>query len=347
MRDGDELLEWAEVHGNYYGTPREPVETALAAGRDMLFDIDWQGTQQLYAKMRDDVVSVFVLPPSAGRAEACGWSGAPRISARSSPAVCRNAAEEIPHWAEYDYVLVNRDLDKSFMRLRAILTAERLKRVLMPNLRASSRSCWRSCGKWVEASARPRSGIETSAWAAYSATDRASSCERNDADHIDNNKSAIINRHTVDHALNARVPLRRGACWKLQLASWRKRHQKLNPCFRGLHWGAGMRRLGKLRPQFQLLLATLFLGVPSQTLALEEQLLSKGGDAGYAFIEKFRRFIARKAQVTAAASIFQNARRCIGACGGSCSATRCPSLALPKCAAAFRPNSNCQASIGC
>ena len=70
MRDADELLEWAEVHGNYYGTPREPVETALAAGRDMLFDIDWQGTQQLYAKMRADVVSVFVLPPSASELKA-------------------------------------------------------------------------------------------------------------------------------------------------------------------------------------------------------------------------------------------------------------------------------------
>jgi guanylate kinase len=133
MRDSDELLEWAEVHGNYYGTPREPVEKALSAGRDMLFDIDWQGTQQLYAKMRADVVSVFVLPPSADelkhrlerRAE-----DSPDVIARR----LRNAAEEIPHWNEYDYVLVNRDLDKSFVRLRAILTAERLKRVLMPNL---------------------------------------------------------------------------------------------------------------------------------------------------------------------------------------------------------------------
>ncbi len=133
MRDGDELLEWAEVHGNYYGTPREPVETALGAGRDMLFDIDWQGTQQLYAKMRTDVVSVFVLPPSAAelrtrlerRAEDSGEVITRRL---------RNAAEEIPHWNEYDYVLVNRDLDKSFTRLRAILTAERLKRVLKPNL---------------------------------------------------------------------------------------------------------------------------------------------------------------------------------------------------------------------
>jgi guanylate kinase len=133
MRDTDELLEWAEVHGNYYGTPREPVEKALAAGRDMLFDIDWQGTQQLYAKMRSDVVSVFVLPPSASelksrlerRAEDSGETITRRL---------RNAAQEIPHWNEYDYVLVNRDLDKSFARLRAILTAERLKRVQKPGI---------------------------------------------------------------------------------------------------------------------------------------------------------------------------------------------------------------------
>lgn len=133
MRDSDDLLEFAEVHGNYYGTPREPVEAALNAGKDVLFDIDWQGTQQLYRKMRDDVVSVFVLPPTAEelkhrlerRAE-----DTPEVIARR----LRNAAEEIPHWTEYDYVLVNRDLDKSFARLRSILTAERLKRVKMPDL---------------------------------------------------------------------------------------------------------------------------------------------------------------------------------------------------------------------
>jgi guanylate kinase len=133
MRDSDELLESAEVHGNLYGTPREPVERALASGRDVLFDIDWQGTQQLYQKMRNDVVSVFVLPPSASelkvrlerRAEDADETIARRL---------RNAADEIPHWTEYDYVLVNRDLDKSFARLRAILTAERLKRVLLPEL---------------------------------------------------------------------------------------------------------------------------------------------------------------------------------------------------------------------
>lgn len=133
MRDGGELLEWAEVHGNFYGTPREPVERALSEGRDVLFDIDWQGARQLYEKMREDVISVFVLPPSAAELKS-------RLERRAedSPATIaqrlRNAAEEIQHWKEYDYVLVNRDLDKSFLRLRAILTAERLKRVQMPDL---------------------------------------------------------------------------------------------------------------------------------------------------------------------------------------------------------------------
>jgi guanylate kinase len=133
MRDSGQLLEWAEVHGNYYGTPREPVEQALAAGRDVLFDIDWQGTQQIYEKMRDDVVSVFVLPPSADELKA-------RLERRAEDSQgiiaqrLRNAVEEISHWREYDYILVNRDLDKSFLRLRAILTAERLKRVKMIDL---------------------------------------------------------------------------------------------------------------------------------------------------------------------------------------------------------------------
>jgi guanylate kinase len=130
MRDGGELLEWAEVHGNYYATPREPVEKALSEGRDMLFDIDWQGTRQLLDKMRDDVVTVFVLPPSADELRA-------RLERRAEDSAgiirqrLQNALEEIAHWNEYDYILVNRDLDKSFARLRAILTAERLKRVKM------------------------------------------------------------------------------------------------------------------------------------------------------------------------------------------------------------------------
>jgi len=135
MRDAGELLEWAEVHGNYYGTPREAVERALSEGRDVLFDIDWQGAQQIKEKMPEDVISVFVLPPSVSelksrlerRAE-----DSPEIIARR----LRNAAEEIQHWKEYNYVLVNRDFDKSLARLRAILTAERLKRVQMPDLQS-------------------------------------------------------------------------------------------------------------------------------------------------------------------------------------------------------------------
>jgi guanylate kinase len=133
MRDGGDLLEWAEVHGNYYGTPREPVEKALSEGRDVLFDIDWQGTRQLLDKMREDVVTVFVLPPSAHELK----SRLVRRAEDSDAVIAqrlKNAAEEFLHWNEYDYILVNRDLDKSFARLRAILTAERLKRVKMRNL---------------------------------------------------------------------------------------------------------------------------------------------------------------------------------------------------------------------
>jgi guanylate kinase len=127
MRRSGELLEFAKVHGNLYGTPRKPVEKALEAGHDVLFDIDWQGAQQLYQKMRADVVSVFVLPPSArelkARLERRAQDSGDTIRRR-----LQNAANEIPHWAEYDYVLVNRDLDRSFKDLRAILTAERAKR---------------------------------------------------------------------------------------------------------------------------------------------------------------------------------------------------------------------------
>ncbi len=127
MRDAGELLEHAEVHGNCYGTPREAVERALAEGRDILFDIDWQGTQQLYASMRDDIVSVFVLPPSAAELKA-------RLERRAEDSAdviarrLKNALGEIAHWHEYDYVVINHDLDKSFAELRAILTAARLKR---------------------------------------------------------------------------------------------------------------------------------------------------------------------------------------------------------------------------
>lgn len=128
MREGGELLEWAEVHGNLYATPRAAVEEALTRGLDVLFDIDWQGTQQLAAAMPDDVVSVFILPPSMAelqarlerRAEDSGKVIADRLS---------NATDEIAHWNEYDYVVVNDDLDQALNIVRSILVAERHKRV--------------------------------------------------------------------------------------------------------------------------------------------------------------------------------------------------------------------------
>ncbi len=127
MRDSGELLEWAEVHGNYYGTPRAPVEMALHEGRDILFDIDWQGTLQLYEKMPDDVVGIFVLPPSMkelkSRLERRAEDSAETIERRLN-----NAKVEIAHWNDYDFVIVNDDLDQAFQNVRAILVAERLRR---------------------------------------------------------------------------------------------------------------------------------------------------------------------------------------------------------------------------
>jgi guanylate kinase len=125
-KDG-ELLEWATVFDNRYGTPREPVENALAAGHDVLFDIDWQGTQQLRERARDDVVSVFLLPPTAEALEARLHS-----RAQDSDEVIRGrmsrASHEMSHWAEYDYVVVNNDLDKAYEKIELILQAERLRR---------------------------------------------------------------------------------------------------------------------------------------------------------------------------------------------------------------------------
>ena len=127
LRARDELLEWAEIYGHLYGTPAEPVEQALSAGRDMLFDIDWQGTQQLCEKARADMVSVFVLPPSASelraRLERRAEDSAEVILSRLS-----SARTELDHWREYDYVIVNQDLEASLDGLRAILAAERLRR---------------------------------------------------------------------------------------------------------------------------------------------------------------------------------------------------------------------------
>jgi guanylate kinase len=127
MTKNNELLEWAEVFGNLYGTPREPVERTLAAGRDVLFDIDWQGTQQLREKARGDMASIFVLPPTIPELER-------RLRARAldDEAVIKGrmakAGDELSHWAEYDYVILNDDIQRAFAEVKQILAAERLKR---------------------------------------------------------------------------------------------------------------------------------------------------------------------------------------------------------------------------
>jgi guanylate kinase len=127
MIDRGEFLEHARVFDHYYGTPTAPVEAAISGGRDMLFDIDWQGTQQLKEKGRDDLVTVFILPPSTRDLER-------RLITRaqdSREVVARRmakAADEMSHWAEYDYAIINRDIATSLNQLKSILTAERLKR---------------------------------------------------------------------------------------------------------------------------------------------------------------------------------------------------------------------------
>jgi guanylate kinase len=131
--DKDGLLEWAEVFDNLYGTPVQPVMSALGQGRDVLFDIDWQGTQQLREKARGDLVSVFILPPSIPELER-------RLKSRAQDDYetihrrMAKAADEMSHWAEYDYVVINRDLDQAFTEVTAILAAERLKRERQPGL---------------------------------------------------------------------------------------------------------------------------------------------------------------------------------------------------------------------
>jgi guanylate kinase len=127
MVKGGELLEWAQVFGHRYGTPRAPVEAALANGHDVLFDIDWQGTQQLREKADHDLVSIFVLPPSMADLER-----RLRRRAQDPDEVIRarmaTAADEMSHWAEYDYVVINTDVDRAFREVHTILAAERLKR---------------------------------------------------------------------------------------------------------------------------------------------------------------------------------------------------------------------------
>ena len=142
----DELLEWAVVFGNRYGTPRAPVEAALSAGRDVLFDIDWQGTQQLREKAGGDVVSVFILPPSAADLER-------RLHTRAqdSDEVIRGrmerASHELSHWAEYDYIVVNQNVDEAFSEVQSILKAERLKRARRVGLTGFVRTLQRQLEK--------------------------------------------------------------------------------------------------------------------------------------------------------------------------------------------------------
>jgi guanylate kinase len=127
MRDRGEFLEWAVVFDNYYGTRRAPVEEALRAGGDVLFDVDWQGAEKLRAKAKGDVVTVFILPPSGKALER-------RLTERAQDAPevvearMRGASNEIQHWNEYDYVVINRDVDEALAAVRAILAAERLRR---------------------------------------------------------------------------------------------------------------------------------------------------------------------------------------------------------------------------
>jgi guanylate kinase len=139
MVKSGEMLEHAEVFGNFYGSPRGPVLAAMEAGTDTVFDIDWQGGQQIKQAMRDDVVSIFILPPSIAeldrRLRSRGQDSDEVIAGRMA-----KSRDEISHWAEYDYVLVNEDLDQTFDQLKAILTAERLKRDRQPQLSAFVRA---------------------------------------------------------------------------------------------------------------------------------------------------------------------------------------------------------------
>lgn len=131
--DAEEFAEWAYVFDHLYGSPKEPIKEALKDGRDTLFDIDWQGTQQLEYAFRTDLVLIFILPPSMKELERRlherGTDSDKIIAGRM-----RRAASEIGHWAEYDYVLINEDMDKCLDDVRAIIAAERLRRERQPYL---------------------------------------------------------------------------------------------------------------------------------------------------------------------------------------------------------------------
>ena len=131
--DAGDFAEWAYVFDHRYGTPKAPIKAALKAGSDILFDIDWQGTQQLEAGMGEDLVSIFILPPSMAELDR-------RLHARATDSDevivhrMRRAAGEIGHWAEYDYVLINENMERCLEEVKAIVAAERLKRTRQPGL---------------------------------------------------------------------------------------------------------------------------------------------------------------------------------------------------------------------
>lgn len=133
LRDNDELIEWAQVHNNFYGTLRRTAEEALADGQDMLFDIDWQGAEQLQQKMPADVVSIFILPPSMHELQN-------RLNRRAEDTAevietrLQNARFEIQKWVNYDYIVINEDLERSYAGIKGIITAERLRRDRRPGL---------------------------------------------------------------------------------------------------------------------------------------------------------------------------------------------------------------------
>ena len=133
LRDNDQLIEWAEVHGNFYGTLRQTAEEALADGQDMLFDIDWQGAEQLQAKMPADVVSIFILPPTMRELQN-------RLNRRAEDTAdvietrLQNARFEIQKWVKYDYIVINEDLERSYSGIKGIIVAERLRRDRRPGL---------------------------------------------------------------------------------------------------------------------------------------------------------------------------------------------------------------------
>ncbi|HEY6632227.1 MAG TPA: guanylate kinase [Rhizobiaceae bacterium] len=133
LRDSDAFLEWAEVHGNFYATPRAAAEVAMAEGRDMLFDIDWQGADQLREKVPADVVSIFILPPSMAELKE-------RLLRRAEDRAqvieqrLKNARAEIEHWRKYDYIVINDDLERAFAEVRSIVSSERLRRDRRPGL---------------------------------------------------------------------------------------------------------------------------------------------------------------------------------------------------------------------